>query len=445
MPLALLVMGLTVFLVGSKAQAGEVAPPGNPGAHRQDAEVDEWTPVPVPEPSALAVRYHRTGNVVWLIARLWDVAVPLALVFSGLSARLRDVARRVASGWFVSTGAYVTLFLAVVYLADLPLKYYAGFVRPHAYGLSEQTLAKWSGDSLKKLAVEVAGGVCFAWVPFRVIARWPRRWWLVLGLLNAPFVAFVAMVAPVWIDPLYNDFGPMKDKSLEARILTLATRAGVSGGRVFEVNKSLDTKTANAYVYGLFGTKRIVLWDTLLKKFDGREVLVVTGHELGHYVLNHVAWGVALSSLVVTAGLFWTDQAGRWLLTRHARRFGFESLSDVAATPLILALMAVSYAALGPIALAYSRQNERAADRFALDLTHMNRSAALAFVDFQRENLSVPRPSSFYTIWRASHPSPAERIEFCNTYRPWGEAERSPPDFLRHSENPAPVFRLRGR
>ena len=193
----------------------------------------------------------------------------------------------------------------------------------------------------------------------------------------------------------------------------------------------MDTKTANAFVTGLFGTKRIVLWDTLLRDFDEREVLVVMGHEMGHYALNHVAWGILLSSTLVVAGLFWTDRAGRWLLRRYSRRFGFDSLGDVAATPLLIVLLGLSMAALGPFALAYSRHDEHEADRFALDLTHMNRSAARAFADFQRENLGVPDQTLVDRLWRSTHPSAAERIEFCNTYRPWtaavNAAERAAP------------------
>jgi len=382
-------------------------------------DVDEETPVPVPEPTPRAVEYHRTGLWLWAFARVWDVAVPLAILVTGASAGLRDRAKKVGRTWYGTVAVYVVLFLVIRYLADLPLRYYAGFVRAHAYGLSNQTFGKWLGDSLKALAVEAVGGVCFAWVPFWLIGRFPRRWWLVLSGLTVPFIAFVAMIAPVWIDPLFNDYGPMKNKALEREILDLAGRAGISGSRVFEVNKSVDTNALNAYVKGLFGTKRIVLWDTLLAKFDDREVLAVMGHEMGHYVLNHIPKAVALSTFALLVSLFWADRAGRSLLARFHRRFGFDSLADVASTPLLLLLLAVSSIVLGPVGLALSRYHEREADRFSLDLTRLNRSAARAFVALQRENLSVPRHSWLETVFRSTHPSIAERIEFCNTYRPW--------------------------
>lgn len=422
-----LLLGLVAITLISSVAKSESLPSQDPLSTIDipSSDPDERRPVAIPEPTALAVRYHLTGNAIWVFARLWDIAVPLALLVSGASAGLRDLARRIGRVWFFSVGVYVVLFLLIVYVADLPLRYYSGFVRQHAYGLSNQTFAKWFGDSIKNLGIDMLGAFFFAWVPFLLIARMPKRWWLATGLLTVPFFGFVMVIAPVWIDPLFNDYGPMKNKALEQKILALAERAGVSGSRVFEVNKSVDTTTANAYVKGLFASKRIVLWDTLLKNFDEREVLVVMGHEMGHYVMNHIVWGIALGSLIVLVSLYWTDRAGRWLIVRYHRRFGFDSLADVAATPLLLVLMGLSSTALAPLALAVSRHNEHEADRFALDLTHMNRSAARTFVDFQRENLSIPRPSLIYRIWRGSHPSLADRIEFCNTYRPGSEAVRA--------------------
>jgi Zn-dependent protease with chaperone function len=162
-----------------------------------------------------------------------------------------------------------------------------------------------------------------------------------------------------------------------------------------------------------------VLWDTLLAKLGPPEVLAVMGHEMGHYVLGHVVRSIWLGSLVVLAGLFFVDRAGRWLIARFPDRLGFDRLSDIASVPLVLMLMEVSSLFLTPVALAYSRYQEHEADRFSLDLTHANHSAALAFVKLQQENLSNPRPGWFYKIFRSSHPSIGERIDFCNAYHPW--------------------------
>jgi STE24 endopeptidase len=382
---------------------------------------DESQPVAVPAPSTLALRYHRTGNWLWGVDQLWTFAVQALLLFSGLSARLRDQARRVGRLWFYTVGIYCLLCTLIVYVADLPLSYYFGFVRQHAYGMSNQSLGRWFGNSLKNLAVELVGGFLFLWIPYLLLARAPRRWWLHATVLSVPFSFFAMLIAPIWIDPMFNDFGPMKDPVLERKILALAERARISGSRIFEVDKSLDTKALNAYVKGFLNTKRIVLYDTLLAQLDDREVLAVMGHEMGHYALGHVTRTILMASFVVLASLFLVDRAGRWLIGRYSSRLGFDRLSDVASVPLLALLLQVSSLLFSPVIMAYSRAQEHEADRFALELTRTNRSAAQAFAKLQQENLGVPWQSPFEKLWRATHPSIGERIEFCNQYHPWTE------------------------
>ena len=180
------------------------------------------------------------------------------------------------------------MFAILTTAIDLPRVYYEKFMREHAYGLSNQTLGKWASDQVADLGVTLVIGALVLWVPYLLLEKSPRRWWLYTGALAVPFIVLIVLVQPIWIDPLFNRFGPMKDKSLEAEILALADRAGIEGGRVFEVAKSEDTKALNAYVNGFGSTKRIVLWDTIIKALDRRQLLVVMGHEMGHYVLGHI-------------------------------------------------------------------------------------------------------------------------------------------------------------
>ena len=277
-----------------------------------------------------------------------------------------------------------------------PLAFYAGYVRQHAYGLSNQTFWKWLHDLLVEGAVGLAFGGLLIWLPYWLIHRSPRRWWLYTAILSLPVMFFVMLVEPIWVAPLFNRFGPMHDKQLEAQILALADEAGIEGGRVFEVNKSVDTNAVNAYVTGLGSSKRIVLWDTLLAKLEPGEVRVVMAHEMGHYVLNHVLQGLLAGFCGVLVALYLVYRAANFLLRRYKDRFGFDRLSDVASLPLLLLLAQVVALAMMPVGLAFSRHLEHEADRFALELTRDNQAAATAFVRLQSENLSNPTPGKLY-------------------------------------------------
>jgi STE24 endopeptidase len=381
----------------------------------------ELVPVAVPEPSVEALAYYHSGIWIWVGVNIWRLAVPALILFTGLSGRIRDVANRLGRGWFATISAYMVMYLTLVAIINIPLDYYLGYIRPLHYGLSDRDVVRWGVQELKGFAVMVVGAVLVVWVPYLLIARSPRRWWLYTGLLTLPFALVMATVMPIWIDPLFNTFAPMKNKALEAKILALGNRAGIASGHVFEVDKSRDTNTVNAYVTGLFGTKRIVLWDTLLKGHTDKEVLAVMGHEMGHYVLNHVAWGVSLSVFGSLLLLFLVNRSAIFLISRFGPRFGFDRLSDVASVPLFVCLLTLFNLIGSPVALAISRHMEHEADCFALEITRTNHSAGAAFAKMQRENLSNPRPARLSILLRSSHPPLGDRIDFCNRYHPWTE------------------------
>jgi Zn-dependent protease with chaperone function len=411
-----LLVGIVCLWLAPIASAQAPAAPPSPVSETPAASTER---VPVPEPTQRALAYHRSGNVLWVVTTTWGLVIPAMFLFTGLSARIRTWAKALGRKWFFIVGLYFVIFSVITFVIDLPLSYYQGFVRQHAYGLSNQTFEKWAGDQVKGLMVSLVMGVMFLWVPYLLLKKSPGRWWLYTGLAAIPFLVLVIFVQPIWIDPLFNRFGPMKDKVLEADILRLAERAGIEGSRVFEVAKSEDTKALNAYVAGVGGTKRIVLWDTILARLEPPQLLVVMGHEMGHYVLGHVWKLIVFFSALIIATLYAVHRVAGRLIDRHRERFGFHELSDVASLPLILLLFSAFSLLVTPGALAVQRHFEHEADRFGLEITHGNSAAATAFAILQQDNLAVPRPGPLYVLWRASHPPLGERIDFCNDYRPW--------------------------
>ncbi len=417
--LALAVLPARADTAPASAPAGDA--PAQPAAAAPGAAGD--APVAVPVPSEQAMRYYRTGNLWWLWDNVWGLLVPIVLLFSGLSARLRDFARRVGRNWFFTVAIYGVLFVVLTSAIDLPFAWFETFVRPHAYGLSSQTSAKWWHDQATGFALSLGFIACTLWFPYWLLRKSPRRWWLYTGLASIPLVVLLLFVTPIWIEPLFNKFGPMKDKALEGQILALADRAGIEGSRVYEVEKSVDTNTVNAYVTGFLDTKRIVLWDTILAKLDSRELLLVMGHEMGHYVLGHVPQLIAMVCVLILIGLFVVHRAAGGLIGRYRERFGFAELSDVASVPLVVLLFGLVGLVLTPAVNAFGRHTEHEADRFGIEITRDNHACATAFVKLQKENLSNPRPGLLYKLWRSTHPPLGERIDFCNEYKPWAEGK----------------------
>jgi len=386
---------------------------------------DTTATVAVPEPSPLAVRYYRTSHLVWAGATALELVVPAALLLTGFSARLQRFADRAARGrWFLTVAMYGAAFVLIESLIFLPFAWYVGFVRQHEYGLSTETLGQWLADGAKATAVGAAVIGLLLWIPYRILRASPRRWWLWTGLLAAPFTVLAMIVVPVWIAPLFDRYGPMRDQALEQRIHALAARAGIADSRIYEVRKSDETHQVNAYVTGFGGTKRIVLWDTLVDRMGEDEVLFVMGHEMGHFVLRHTLTAILVVTGLSLLSLYLVYQVAGWMLARFGRRFGFDRLDDVASLPLFQLVGGVVMLLASPAPLALSRWQEHEADRFGLEITQNSPAAARAFVRLHDENLAVPRTGFLFKLWRGSHPDLADRIDFANRYRPWARGER---------------------
>jgi Zn-dependent protease with chaperone function len=304
---------------------------------------------------------------------------------------------------------------------ELPINLYGSYLREHAYGLSNQTLSRWFVNYGKTTAVSIIGAIAFVWIFYLLLRKSPKRWWLYSSFVSMGALFVVMFIKPIWIDPLFNQFGPMKDHHLEKQVLALAERCGIENAAVFEVNKSLDTKAANAYVTGFGSTKRIVFYDTILYDFTPEQILFVTGHEIGHYVLHHLWWHFLYLSFLSFFIFYATYKSAHFLLGIYQRCFGFKELSQIASFPLFLFFFTLYLFLCSPFSNYISRLMEHEADRFGLELTYDNQAAAETFVKLGEGALINPRPGNIYKTWRSTHPPIAERVEFCNQYCPWQE------------------------
>jgi STE24 endopeptidase len=353
--------------------------------------------------------YSHGGYALTVARALWDIALLAAIVLSGLGVRLQRLAERVTRRTNLRVAAYAALCAVLLFLGGLPLSIYGGFVREKAYGFANQTFLAWLGDRGTGLAVEVVLQALFVTLSYVAIRRLGRRWWVAGSALGIASVILVLAVWPVFIAPLYNDFTPLRDEALREEILALARAGRIPAGEVYQVDASRQSEHANAYVAGLLGTQRIVLYDTLLERFAPREIRFVMGHEMGHYVLRHVWAFVAVLAVLVVAGCVLVDRVSRRVIARHPR-LGIVSLAAPASLPLMLLVLNVYLFAATPLVATFSRGLEADADRFGLEVTGDPEAAASAFLKFGRHDLGEYTVHPWIEALILTHPSLARRI-----------------------------------
>ncbi|UCD65132.1 MAG: M48 family metallopeptidase [Candidatus Zixiibacteriota bacterium] len=369
------------------------------------------------ERRAKLIAYSKLNNI-WRFAGFFiTLAVMSLILFTGLSARLRTWAR-VARRKFLVLWLFLALFVIADYLLNFPFHVYRGFLVEAKYGFMNQTFIAWLGEDLLGLAITIVVGIIPVWLLYLVIEK-TRRWWLWFSAASIPFAVFVIVLVPVVISPLFNKFEPLQDKQLEAEILSLADEAGIEGSHVFQVNASKQSSKINAYVTGLFSTRRIVLYDTMIDNFTGDEIKFVMGHEMGHYLMHHIWKGLAVAIIFIAGGLWLSSRLIPPVIRRFQGRFGFNRLDDFASLPLIVIFLAILSFLFNPITNGCSRHMERQADRFAMDISGVSgETAATAFDKLSVFNLSDPDPHPAIEFWFYSHPALNKRISFVRNYRP---------------------------
>ncbi|HYM60244.1 MAG TPA: M48 family metallopeptidase [Thermoanaerobaculia bacterium] len=368
------------------------------------------------------LKHSYIEEALYFVEWIYDVAVLLILLATGLSKHMRDLAARMVRRPFVLAMIYFALYLVASAILEFPLTYYADYVVPHKFNLTTQSFGSWMSDMGKGLGVSLILGSLLT-----ALALWGirsvKRWWLALWIGSIPVIIFLIVITPIFIDPIFNRFVPLKDAVLKQQLLDEASRAGIEGSRVYQVDKSKQTTTMNAYVTGMGPSKRIVLWDTLIAKLTHEEILTVMGHEMGHYVLNHL-WKALAFALTIALFVFFAGQRiVDWGVARYGPRWGFEQAGDPAALPWLLLTLSILTFILSPVMSGFSRHLEHQADMFGLELTHGNAAMATAFIKFAEDSKADPRPNELLEWWHHSHPTLGRRIDFVLGYKPWEKGQ----------------------
>ncbi|HLK03161.1 MAG TPA: M48 family metallopeptidase [Candidatus Acidoferrum sp.] len=376
--------------------------------------------------AAIRFSFH-TFSFVFSLFALW---LTLRLKWS---AKFRDWAERATQRQFLRGLIYAPLFIATLTLLQLPLDLFNESLLKR-YGISVQPWAAWAGDWGKSLLLSIVIGSMLILILFAVIRRSPRRWWLYFWIISIPISLAIFFVEPLVIDPMFSKFEPLSAKApaLIPQLERLTVRGGmpIPPDRMFWMLASDKTIFTNAYVTGFGATKRVVIWDTSIDKETTDGILLMFGHEMGHYALNHVPQELLFSSLLVFALLYLTYRSIGPLLARGATKWGVRGLDDWAALPAFLLLVAFFGFFAVVLATNVSRYYENQADVYSLEVTHglvpdPGQACAASYQMYGEQVFVEPDPNPVNVFLFYDHPPVAERVHLCLTYDPWSQG-RSP-------------------
>ncbi len=351
-----------------------------------------------------------------------DVAVGFGLLVvllaTGWSGTMRDLAERGASqNYSVAVFLYVAMLMLISKAIGLPLEFYE-FRLEHRYNLSNQNLGSWLWDELKGFLIGLIAATVVAELLYTLMRHAQEHWWIYAWAVFLGLMILLAQIAPIMLFPIFYKFEPLENEELKRRLIVLSERAGTRVRGVYKWHLSEKSKKANAALTGLGATRRIILADTLLDNYSDDEIEAVLAHELGHHVHRHILKSIMMQAAITLLGFFLANEVLRYAVER---RNMFETMSDFANLPLLILVSTVLSLALMPLLNAYSRFNERQADRYCFQsvatvepfITSMNKLA--------QQNLSEKTPSPWVEWLLHSHPAVTKRVSAAEQ---WAKSER---------------------
>ena len=346
----------------------------------------------------------------WLL--LWNfllsAAILILLLTTRWSARIREWTERVTARKNLQTLLYFMPFLLITTVLQFPLAVYQGYFREHHYGLSNQTFAAWLRDQLVGLGVvAVLGGIGIV-VLFAIVRRLGKNWWVWGAVASVIFLTIAALIAPVYIAPLFNTYKKLENARIKDPILSMARANGIPATDVYEVDESRQSKRVSANVSGFLGTERISLNDNLLNQCTLEEIETTMGHELGHYVLHHIYKDILFFGIVFLAGFAFLNWSLNRTLARWGQQWGIRGVTDVAVLPLAVLLLSFFFFLTTPIENTWTRTQEYEADIFGLDAARQPDGEAA--VDLKLGDYRKLDPSPIEEFIFFDHPSGRTRI-----------------------------------
>jgi STE24 endopeptidase len=362
---------------------------------------------PVPPDSPHVRRYNRIRRWLGVADFILGLALMIVLLATGWSGALRDIAYEVTFQHYgLALFLYVLMLMVLAKVLGVGLDYYS-FRLEHRYQLSNMRLRAWLWDESKGFLVGLILAVIVAELLYFIMREVPQHWWLITWAAFLGLFVLLAQLAPVVLFPIFYKFAPLENEELKDRLVRLGERAGTRVRGVYQWKLSEKSKKANAALTGLGNTRRIILADTLLENYSTDEIEAVLAHELGHHVHRHI-----FKSIVVQAGITFVGFWAANLVLHYAvdRLHMFETLSDFANLPLLMLVATTLSFLVLPLLNAYSRFNERQADRYAFRSIPTVQPFISAMNKLAEQNLAERSPAPWVEWLFHSHPAISRRV-----------------------------------
>jgi STE24 endopeptidase len=373
-----------------------------------DKATESYIALLSPEQRAQSDAYFEGGYWLQLWGFLYGLLVCVVFITTGLSQKLRDIAKRISHRPWLYTAIYAAFWLVVAELLSLPWALYTDYFREHAYGLSNLSLGAWFGEGGKDLLVSL---VIVPWIItgiFTAVRKAGETWWLRAGVAGFGVILLLMMIAPVLISPLFNDYKPLAEGPVKSAIFSLARANQIPTDNVVYFDASKQTTRVSANVSGFAGTTQVSLNDNLLLKTSLPEIKAVMGHEMGHYVLNHSLRLAVYFSLVILFGFWFVHVVLDKVLARIGPKYGITDRTDPAVLPIAIAVFSFLMLLLTPVTNSIVRQAEKEADLYGLNSArepHGFATAAMRLSTYRKIQPGYWEEVIFY-----DHPSGYDRV-----------------------------------
>jgi len=367
------------------------------------------------EARAKSDAYFEDGYVLQAVDALYALIVAAILLWTKISARIRNWAQRITRMRWLQVPIYAIVYFVLAALLTFPLTIYEQFYREHQYGLSNQDFMGWFTDFIKLFGVTTLFLIAFVTVLYAFM-RWTReRWWLWGTVITVLFLAFISMIAPVYISPLINDYKPLAEGQIKSDILSMARANGVPADNVWEFNASKQSKRISANVSGLLGTTRVSLNDNLLNRSTPQEIRAVMGHELGHYVLGHTYTFLSWALIIAFVAFGFTNWAFKRLTGAYGNGWDVHGIDDPAGMPLVFALIGFLLFVGTPVLNTMGRSIEAQADIFGLNAAREPDAFATVTLKLSEYRKLDPTPLEEFVYY--DHPSGRSRISMAMQWK----------------------------